>query len=59
MQSSYLEQKTNQLNQNLLIKFEEAFQKQTHVSSKFIGERRVKSRIGSRVSSFQVLKIRG
>ena len=59
MQSSYLEQKTNQLNQNLLIKFEEAFQKQTHVSSKFIGERRVKSRIGSRVSLFPSVKNQG
>lgn len=59
MQSSYLEQKTKQLNQNLLIKFEEAFQKQTHVSSKFIGERRVKSRIGSRVSLFPSVKNQG
>ena len=59
MQSSYLEQKTKQLNQNLLRKFEEAFQKQTHVSSKFIGERRVKSRIGSRVSLFPSVKNQG
>lgn len=52
MQVSYTEHKTMQLNQNLLRKFEEAFQKQTHVSSKFIGERRIKSRVGSRVSFF-------
>lgn len=59
MQSSYLEQKTKQLNQNLLIKFEEAFQKQPHVSSKLIGERRIKSRKGSRVSLFPSIKNQG
>lgn len=59
MQSNYLEQKTKLLNQNLLGKFEDAFQKQTHVSSKFIGERRVKSRIGSRVSLFPSVKNQG
>lgn len=52
MQVSYIEHKTAQLNQNLLRKFEEAFQKQIHVSSKFIGERKIKSRVGSRVSFF-------
>lgn len=56
MQVSYTEYKTVQLNQNLLRKFEEAFQKQTHVSSKFIGERRIKSRVGSRVSFFPSVK---
>lgn len=59
MQSNYLEQKIKLLNQNLLGKFEDAFQKQTHVSSKFIGERRVKSRIGSRVSLFPSVKNQG
>ena len=56
MHISYTENKTAQLNQNLLKKFEEAFQKQTHVSSKFIGERRIKSRVGSRVSLFPSVK---
>ena len=56
MQISYTEHKTAQLNQNLLRKFEEAFQKQTHVSSKYIGERRIKSRVGSRVSLFPSVK---
>ncbi|MDM1021062.1 hypothetical protein QSV37_12230 [Acinetobacter sp. VNK23] len=56
MHISYTENKTAQLNQNLLRKFEEAFQKQTHVSSKYIGERRVKSRVGSRVSLFPSIK---
>lgn len=56
MHISYTENKTAQLNQNLLRKFEEAFLKQTHVSSKFIGERRIKSRIGSRVSLFPSVK---
>ncbi len=59
MQSNYLEQKIKLLNQNLLGKFEDAFQKQSHVSSKFIGERRVKSRIGSRVSLFPSVKNQG
>lgn len=59
MQSSYLEQKLEHLNQNLHGKFEDAFQKQTHVSSKFIGERRIKSRIGSRVSLFPSTKNEG
>lgn len=56
MQSSYLDQKIIYLNQNLYIKFKEAFKKQKHVSSKFIGERRIKSRIGSRVSLFPSVK---
>lgn len=56
MQISYTEHKTVQLNQNLLRKFEEAFKKQKHVSSKFIGERRIKSRLGSRVSLFPSVK---
>ncbi|MDO6646654.1 TnsA endonuclease N-terminal domain-containing protein [Acinetobacter guillouiae] len=56
MQSSYLEQKLEHLNQNLQEKFEDAFRKQTHVSSKFIGSRRIKSRIGSRVSLFPSAK---
>ena len=59
MQSSYLDQKLIYLNQNLFIKFEEAFKKQIHVSSKFIGERRIKSRIGSRVSLFPSAKNHG
>lgn len=59
MQSSYLEQKLEHLNQNLHGKFEDAFRKQTHVSSKFIGERRIKSRIGSRVSLFPSAKNEG
>jgi len=59
MQSSYLEQKLEHLNQNLHGKFEDAFRKQTHVSSKFIGERRIKSRIGSRVSLFPSTKNEG
>ena len=59
MQSNYLDQKTKLLNQNLLGKFEDAFKKQTHVSSKFIGERRIKSRKGSRVSLFPSIKNRG
>ena len=59
MQSSYLEQKLEHLNQNLHEKFEDAFRKQTHVSSKFIGERRIKSRIGSRVSLFPSVKNKG
>lgn len=59
MQLDYLEQKTKRLNQNLVRKFEDAFQKQAHVSSKFIGERRVKSRIGSRVSLFPSVKNQG
>ncbi|MEJ2898631.1 TnsA endonuclease N-terminal domain-containing protein [Acinetobacter sp. NS-4] len=59
MQSSYLEQKLERLNQNLHGKFEDAFRKQTHVSSKFIGERRIKSRIGSRVSLFPSIKNKG
>ncbi|WP_228198574.1 Tn7 transposase TnsA N-terminal domain-containing protein [Acinetobacter baylyi] len=59
MHLSYTENKTAQLNQNLLRKFEEAFQKQTHVSSKHIGERRIKSRIGSRVSLFPSAKNEG
>lgn len=59
MQSSYLEQKLEHLNQNLQEKFEDAFRKQTHVSSKFIGERRIKSRIGSRVSLFPSVKNKG
>lgn len=59
MQSNYLEQKTKLLNQNLLQKFEDAFQKQIHVSSKFIGERRIKSRRGSRVSLFPSIKNQG
>ncbi len=59
MQSSYLEQKLEHLNQNLQEKFEDAFRKQTHVSSKFIGERRIKSRIGSRVSLFPSIKNKG
>ena len=59
MQLSYLEQKLEHLNQNLHEKFEDAFRKQTHVSSKFIGERRIKSRIGSRVSLFPSSKNEG
>lgn len=59
MHISYTENKTAQLNQNLLRKFEEAFQKQTHVSSKYIGERRIKSRVGSRVSLFPSVKNEG
>lgn len=59
MQSSYLVQKLEHLNQNLHGKFEDAFRKQTHVSSKFIGERRIKSRIGSRVSFFPSVKNKG
>ena len=59
MQLSYLEQKLEHLNQNLHKKFEDAFRKQTHVSSKFIGERRIKSRIGSRVSLFPSTKNEG
>ena len=59
MQSNYLEQKTQLLNRNLLEKIEDAFQKQTHVSSKFIGERRIKSRRGSRVSLFPSIKNQG
>lgn len=59
MQLSYLEQKLEHLNQNLQEKFEDAFRKQTHVSSKFIGERRIKSRIGSRVSLFPSAKNEG
>lgn len=59
MQLSYLEQKLEHLNQNLHGKFEDAFRKQTHVSSKFIGERRIKSRIGSRVSLFPSAKNEG
>lgn len=59
MQLSYLEQKLEHLNQNLHEKFEDAFRKQTHVSSKFIGERRIKSRIGSRVSLFPSTKNEG
>ena len=59
MQSSYLEQKLEHLNQNLHGKFEDTFRKQTHVSSKFIGERRIKSRIGSRVSLFPSVKNKG
>lgn len=59
MQSSYLEQKLEHLNQNLHKKFEDAFRKQTHVSSKFIGERRIKSRIGSRASLFPSVKNKG
>lgn len=59
MQSSYLEKKLEHLNQNLHGKFEDAFRKQTHVSSKFIGERRIKSRIGSRVSLFPSAKNEG
>lgn len=59
MQLSYLEQKLEYLNQNLYEKFEDAFRKQTHVSSKFIGERRIKSRIGSRVSLFPSTKNEG
>lgn len=59
MQSNYLEQKTQLLNRNLLEKIEDAFQKQTHVSSKFIGERRIKSRRGSRVSLFPSVKNQG
>lgn len=59
MQSNYIEQKTQLLNRNLLEKIEDAFQKQTHVSSKFIGERRIKSRRGSRVSLFPSIKNQG
>lgn len=59
MQLSYLDQKLEHLNQNLHEKFENAFRKQTHVSSKFIGERRIKSRIGSRVSLFPSTKNEG
>lgn len=56
-QVSYTEYKTAQLNQNLVQKFKEAFQKPTHVSSKYIGERRIKSRIrGGRVSLFPSIK---
>ena len=59
MQLNYLEQKIKLLNQNLLGKFEDAFKKQTHVSSKFIGERTIKSRKGSRVSLFPSIKKQG
>lgn len=59
MQSSYLEQKIEYLNQNLHEKFDDAFQKKTHVSSKFIGERRIKSRIVGRVSLFPSVKNKG
>lgn len=59
MQTTYFEQKLFSLNKNLINDFEESFLKDKHESSKFIGERKIKSRVGSRVSFFPSKKNSG
>lgn len=59
MQTNYFEQKLFSLNKNLVDQFEKAFQKDKHRSSKFIGERKIKSKVGSRVSFFPSKKNQG
>lgn len=56
MQLNYAEEKLQKLNHGLLEKFNDVFTKEKHVSSKFIGERRINSRPGSRISLFPSVK---